>query len=217
MSFRLPIIVICLLTTQIATAQEEDDHFRINPNQNWGVEPDKTRSVQPNTDYGIKPGDDRNIRPATNYGVDPNNARSTQPHEARRSKDPDRTLPTSTRDREREAGVRHTETSNKREGNTADTATQTARATGWIEFEPKIEKQLGKRGWTKESIKDTIQNPSRTVDTRDIRHLPDGTKLNDPATAYINSDGSYVVRNSMTMQIVQVSDRNNPNWKSPFD
>jgi filamentous hemagglutinin len=52
--------------------------------------------------------------------------------------------------------------------------------------------------------------------TRDIRHLADGSQMNAPATAYINEDGSYVVRNDQTGEIVQVSDRNNPNWKSPF-
>ena len=52
-------------------------------------------------------------------------------------------------------------------------------------FKPKIEKQLDKRGWTKDSVRDTIANPHQTKPTRDTRYLPDGSKMNDPATAYI--------------------------------
>ena len=83
-------------------------------------------------------------------------------------------------------------------------------------FGPKIEKQLGKRGWTKESVNNVTENPNRTVPTTDTRHLPEGGRANEPATAYINEDGSYVVRNDRTGDIVQVSNRNDPNWKSPF-
>jgi hypothetical protein len=83
-------------------------------------------------------------------------------------------------------------------------------------FESKIEKQLEKRGWTKESVQDTITNYHQTKQTRDTRYLPDGSKMDDPATAYINQDGSYVVRNDRTGDIVQISNRNDPNWQSPF-
>jgi filamentous hemagglutinin len=81
---------------------------------------------------------------------------------------------------------------------------------------PKIGKQMGKRGWTPDLIDETIQNPARKVSTTDTRWKPDGTKMNDPATAYIDKNGNYVVRNNETGDIVQVSDRNDPNWKSPF-
>ena len=57
---------------------------------------------------------------------------------------------------------------------------------------------------------------TRIKPTKDTRHLPDGSRMDDPATAYINEDGSYVVRNDRTGDIVQVSDRNAQNWKSPF-
>jgi Colicin E5 ribonuclease domain len=83
-------------------------------------------------------------------------------------------------------------------------------------FEPKIERQMGKRGWTKESVDDTIRNPDRTVATRDTRWRADGTRSDDPATAYINEDGSYVVRNDTNGSIVQVSDRFDPGWKSKW-
>lgn len=84
-------------------------------------------------------------------------------------------------------------------------------------FESKILRQMNKRGWTKESVEGTIENPSRTAKTRDTRNLEDGSgSRDDPATAYVNSDGSYVIRNDLDGTIVQVSNRNNPGWLNPF-
>ena len=81
---------------------------------------------------------------------------------------------------------------------------------------PKIQKQMAKRGWTIADIEDTLRNAAKTVPTRDTRHLPDDTRLDDPATAYIRQDGHYVIRNDLTGDIVQISNRNDPGWKSPF-
>ncbi|WAP70961.1 colicin E5-related ribonuclease [Jiella pelagia] len=83
-------------------------------------------------------------------------------------------------------------------------------------FGTKIERQMAKRGWTKESVEATINAPHRRASTRDTRWKPNGTRARDPATAYINRDGSYVVRNDATGDIVQISDRTNPSWSSPF-
>ncbi len=81
----------------------------------------------------------------------------------------------------------------------------------------KIADQMGPRGWTESSIKESIENPHRTVETADRRWNPETQQRNnDPATAYINSDDSYVVRNDVDGDIVQVSDRTDPNWRSPF-
>lgn len=85
------------------------------------------------------------------------------------------------------------------------------------QFEKKIESQMSKRGWDKESIKSTIENPLRTVQTRDTRWKPDGTRKDDPATAYLREDGHYVVRNDIDCTIVQISNRNKIDWKSPFE
>jgi filamentous hemagglutinin len=69
------------------------------------------------------------------------------------------------------------------------------------------------RGWSPTLIQDTIINPIRTVPTRDTGHLPGGAGvLNDPATAFFRADGTYVVRNDITGDIVQISDRNDPTW-----
>ena len=82
----------------------------------------------------------------------------------------------------------------------------------------KIGKQMKKRGWTEEAIQETLNNPVRTVKTRDRRWLPgaDGP-LDDPATAYYASDGSYVVRNDKTGAIIQISNKNDSNWVAPWD
>jgi RHS repeat-associated protein len=80
----------------------------------------------------------------------------------------------------------------------------------------KIKKQMASRGWTKESIDDLLNSPSRTITTRDTRWRPDGTRLDDPATAFINREGAYVVRNDLSGDIVQISNRLDPNWKSPW-
>jgi len=84
-------------------------------------------------------------------------------------------------------------------------------------FGPKFEKQLSKRGWTKELVEESIEKPARTVRTRDTRHLPDGGRMDDPATAYYSERGGYVVRNDRTGDIVQVSNRNDPGWRAPWD
>ncbi|WP_429244211.1 colicin E5-related ribonuclease [Luteibacter sp. 621] len=40
--------------------------------------------------------------------------------------------------------------------------------------------------------------------------------MNDPATAYYSRSGGYVVRNDVTGDIVQISNRNDPGWKAPW-
>jgi len=87
-----------------------------------------------------------------------------------------------------------------------------------------IEDSMKQRGWSKEQIADTIKNAIRRIRNneitgerlKDTRNLPDGSKMNDPATAYVRKDGNYVVRNDRTGDIVQVSDTNNPSWKPPW-
>ena len=85
-------------------------------------------------------------------------------------------------------------------------------------IEPKIAQQMGKRGWTTDSLESVIANPTKTVVTKDTRFDPvSGTRLNDPATDYVAKDGSYVVRNDRTGAIVQVSDKNDKNWVAPWE
>jgi filamentous hemagglutinin len=85
-------------------------------------------------------------------------------------------------------------------------------------IEPKILQQMGTRGWTAESIEATIANPCKKVTTQDTRFDPiSGIRLNDPATGYVAKDGSYIVRNDRTGQIVQVSNKKDPTWKAPWN
>ena len=79
----------------------------------------------------------------------------------------------------------------------------------------KIDKQLGKRGWDAAGVHDIVNNPDRVMGATDQRHRPDGTTQDEPATAYLDSDGNYVVVNDRTGEVVQVSDKNDPNWKIP--
>jgi hypothetical protein len=88
-----------------------------------------------------------------------------------------------------------------------------------------IEKDsMKQRGWSKEKIADTIKNAFRRIRNnevtgerlKDTSHLKDGTQKNDPATAYVRQDGSYVIRNDRTGDIVQVSDPAKPDWKPPW-
>jgi hypothetical protein len=81
-----------------------------------------------------------------------------------------------------------------------------------------IAELMGKRGWTERLIQSTIGNPVRTVATRDTRRLAGGGgRMNDPATAYYSQRGGYVVRNDRTGDIVQISDRTDPDWIAPWD
>ena len=80
-----------------------------------------------------------------------------------------------------------------------------------VRYSPKIRRQMERRGWADELIKDTIRSPMQTGETVDHRTVGD-QKRDEPATAYFRADGSYVVRNDRTKEIVQLSDRHDPNW-----
>lgn len=84
-------------------------------------------------------------------------------------------------------------------------------------IESKIAAQMGKRGWNNNDITSTLINPSRTVKTTDTRHMPGGGRRDDPATAYYNKKGGYVVRNDKDGTIVQISNRNDPSWRAPWE
>jgi Colicin E5 ribonuclease domain len=71
----------------------------------------------------------------------------------------------------------------------------------------KWENQLKNRGWTAESVKDTIENPYTTKGSVN-------RATGNDATAYFNKDGSYVIRDSNTREVIQLSDRTNiAGWK----
>lgn len=69
----------------------------------------------------------------------------------------------------------------------------------------KIEGQMGRRGWDAGSVNRTIKSPHTT---RGATKKANG----NPATAYFNKDGSHVVRDNRTGDVLQISNRNDPNW-----
>ncbi len=94
---------------------------------------------------------------------------------------------------------------------------QSATNSAGFTIEPKIAGQMGTRGWTSDSIASTVASPARTIVMQDTRFDPiAGVRRNDPATAYVNADGSYVVVNNKDGTVVQISNRNNSNWKAPW-
>ena len=65
--------------------------------------------------------------------------------------------------------------------------------------------QLNSRGWDQSSIDNVVNNP-----------IHKSTALNratgNPATAHFDKSGNYVVRDNVTGDLVQMSNRNDPNW-----
>jgi filamentous hemagglutinin len=72
-------------------------------------------------------------------------------------------------------------------------------------FGSKLQKQIPKRGWDTATIDDVIAKPHATSKATN-------KATGAEATAYFNKDGSYVVRDNITHEIIQVSNRNDPNW-----
>lgn len=89
---------------------------------------------------------------------------------------------------------------------------ETKKDTVETKYESKIEKQMKQRGWNKSDVENTIKN-GKQESAIDSRHNPKtGTQNNTPATRYTNSDGSYIVRNNETGDVVQVSNKNKADW-----
>ena len=65
--------------------------------------------------------------------------------------------------------------------------------------------EMGRRGWTQESVMSVVNNPFT------IRVSTNKANGN-PATAYYDIYGNYVVVDDVTKEVVQVSDTNDPNW-----
>ena len=74
-----------------------------------------------------------------------------------------------------------------------------------VKSESKLNNQMKKRGWTKELIQETIDN---SYTTRESTNLATGNK----ATVYYNQDGSYVIIDNITKEIVQISDKFDLDW-----
>ena len=67
----------------------------------------------------------------------------------------------------------------------------------------KLLRQMKKRGWTENSIKETVNKP---YTIRKSRNLATGNS----ATVYYKKSGSYVIVDDVSKEIVQISDNINP-------
>lgn len=70
---------------------------------------------------------------------------------------------------------------------------------------PKIIKQMLKRGWTKELIHKTVNQPFTT-------RLASNRATGNSATAFFQKDGSYIVKDDITNEVIQISNRLDPKW-----
>lgn len=88
----------------------------------------------------------------------------------------------------------------------------------WTADRKHILKKMPKRGWTDDLINSTLNNPIEKIATTDTRRASGtGIPNNDPATIYRSNSGGYVIRNDLTGDIVQISNRNKMDWKNPWD
>ena len=67
----------------------------------------------------------------------------------------------------------------------------------------KLSNQMSSRGWTEQLIRDTVDNP---FTTRQSINKATG----NPATVFYTEQGSYVIADDITNEIVQISDNINP-------
>ena len=82
-------------------------------------------------------------------------------------------------------------------------ATANSLANG-AKYSNKITKQMAKRGWTKDLVKSTIKN--------NVGRKAVNKATGKAATAYFTKSGDYVVIENVTKNIVQISNRFDPNW-----
>jgi hypothetical protein len=81
-----------------------------------------------------------------------------------------------------------------------------------ITIDNKISGQMADRGWSEDDIQETVEHPEARHDVWDKTTQPP-----EPATAYVSKDGGYVVINDDTGNVVQISNRNAPNWKDVWN
>lgn len=70
---------------------------------------------------------------------------------------------------------------------------------------PKITKQMAGRGWTQELIHNTVNNPFTT-------RVATNRATGNAATAFFQKNGAYVVKDNVTNQVIQISNKLDPKW-----
>ena len=76
----------------------------------------------------------------------------------------------------------------------------------------KISGQLDERDWTEDEIDDLVANTDPIGSSTDNTKDSEGNRKNDPASVYGSKNGDYVVVNDRTREVVQVSDKKDPDW-----
>ncbi|MCL2286761.1 MAG: hypothetical protein FWC32_10425, partial [Firmicutes bacterium] len=64
----------------------------------------------------------------------------------------------------------------------------------------KLADQMARRGWNESSVINTIRNPHTTREAFN-------RATNNPATAFFNKDGSHVIVDNITREVIQISNR----------
>ncbi len=69
---------------------------------------------------------------------------------------------------------------------------------------------MKQRGWNESAIDEVITNPTSTRRVQDARHLSNGEKMSDPATAYVIEKGTvfFVVVRSAKSRVLSGDLRN---------
>jgi RHS repeat-associated protein len=80
-----------------------------------------------------------------------------------------------------------------------------------ISFPSSKAQQIIDRGWSSDSIKDTVRDPAMTRTTAYNPKVYNKANGN-PVTYYYRQDGNYVVIDDVTGQLVQISDTGDPDW-----
>ena len=70
----------------------------------------------------------------------------------------------------------------------------------------KLTRQMDARGWSKDSVISTVNRPY-------TKRKSVNKATGNVATVYYNRDGSHVIIDDLTREIVQISDKYDPNWK----
>jgi Colicin E5 ribonuclease domain len=93
-------------------------------------------------------------------------------------------------------------------GSSISVAASTSTGIGYSIFSqinPKIAKQMANRGWTKSLIHNTINNPFAT-------RAATNRATGNAATAFFEKSGSYVVKDNVTNQVIQISNKLDSKW-----